>query len=63
MSDADIFAGAKRPSRAERWFVTANAAVVVAALAVMAVVVGWNVSLRFLTNNSLPGQMKSRAIR
>ena len=54
MSDADIFAGAKRPSRAERWFVTANAAVVVAALAVMAMVVGWNVSLRFLTNNSLP---------
>lgn len=41
-------------SRAERWFVGANAAVVVLALVVMSVVVGWNVGLRYFTNRSLP---------
>lgn len=43
-----------RPSLAERAFVTVNAALVVAALVLMAVVVGWNVGLRLLTNDSLP---------
>ncbi|MDO5706152.1 MAG: TRAP transporter small permease [Paracoccus sp. (in: a-proteobacteria)] len=41
-------------SRAERWFVTANAALVVLALVVMCVTVGWNVGLRTFTNRSLP---------
>ncbi|MFI0396626.1 TRAP transporter small permease [Paracoccus jiaweipingae] len=38
----------------ERGFVALNAAVIVALLLAMAVVVGWNVSLRYLTSQSLP---------
>lgn len=38
----------------ERGFVALNAAVVIALLVAMAVVVGWNVSLRYFTNASLP---------
>ncbi|SDD30252.1 TRAP-type C4-dicarboxylate transport system, small permease component [Paracoccus isoporae] len=45
--------GGPRPSRAERIFVGLNAAAIVALLAVMCVVVGWNVGLRYLTGTSL----------
>lgn len=52
--------GRRRPSRAERWFVTANAAVVVAALAV-----GWWLECQpALSGPAIRclGQMKSRAM-
>ncbi len=40
--------------QATRILLTLNSACVIAGLAVMAVVVGWNVGLRYLTNQSLP---------
>lgn len=40
-------------ARVERWFVVANMAAIIALLGLMAVVVGWNVGLRYLTNASL----------
>ena len=38
----------------ERAFLILNGAAIIAALVLMSVVVGWNVSLRYLTNASLP---------
>lgn len=40
--------------RVTRIFLTVNGACVIAGLAAMAVIVGWNVGLRYLTNQSLP---------
>ncbi len=40
-------------ARLERWFIAANMAAVIALLALMCVVVGWNVGLRYLTSASL----------